>query len=521
MQKVRGWRLIRNPAVQRVINFIREQIGSGRLSPGMMLPNRDDLARMVSVSTGTITHAIKILKLEGVLCGVRGQRPRVELADADSQLSGSDVPQPAMSPGRGYEVVAGHIRDDIANGTYRIAAAIPSCKILCARYGTSHVTLRKALDLLINQGILLRRGQRFLVPPAPQSSARPHVLFLWFSDSPFLPFFDNDISFIRLLERECFRNSLALEKCIISIYNGEILLRRHNDTAPAPSTVFRNCIGIVYLVTWWGCVRQEVFGWLAHTGKPLSIVDWLGDWKLPSSLQRKADLQLVRSSVDEKVGFEVGRFLIGLGYRRIAYFSHLAVQWPQVRLRGMQRACALARSSVKITAFMQSQVKQESDFFGLIQEKQRHFTRLAEDPPEVSPDYRAALENFSAALWILYDNATHFETLAPLLEKALSQENYDIWVGCNDAAALMAWSFLRAKGIRVPQDISLLGFGNTVEAVRLDISSYEFNHENAVGSILTFLLRPTYASRIHKLLRPRIEGAVIPRGSTARDISHR
>ena len=161
------------------------------------------------------------------------------------------------------------------------------------------------------------------------------MLFIWLSSAPYLPTHDTDSWFIRTLERECLRNEVGLEKLIITLdSDGGLLLHRHGETKSAHPSLIKECMGIVYLVNWYAAVNQAVFDWLAHAGKPVSIVDWLGGWEVPSSLTGKPHIQLLSSSVTRKPGFDAGRFLITQGHRRIAYFSPYALSWPSIRLQG-------------------------------------------------------------------------------------------------------------------------------------------------------------------------------------------
>jgi DNA-binding LacI/PurR family transcriptional regulator len=501
------------PGVCKVIDSIKAELAN---EPGFLLPGRAVLARRLSVGESTVSLAIAQLKREGVIAGVKGQRCRVPRpADhGNLRMPGGSI--------RAWDSVAENIRKDLAQGIYKPGISLPTGKELRVRYRTSPVTLRKALKALAAEDLLVQQGRHFIAPSVALPAGRTHVLFVWFSDVPFLPSHDSDTTFIRTLERECLRNSVALEKLLAIIGpDRRINLHRHEDTVPAGPELLDMCAGIVYLVSWWGCVNETVFDWLAHCGKPVSIIDWLGDWELPSSLASRPRVQLIRSSVTKKPGFDAGKFLTGLGHRKIAYFSPYGLSWPRIRLQGIAKACALAGAPHVVIPFIQKDIPEEQEFQRLTRERETPIETIVRSTPGIPAGYTAARQYFGAMAWLVYSNAVYYSLLEPLFEKALAQSEITAWVGCNDTVAMMTWSFLRSKGVRIPADISLMGFGNLLEAIQSDITSYEYNYEAASAAALNFILRPGFVSRIRKLARPEIEGFIIERGSTGKPPMHR
>jgi hypothetical protein len=186
----------------------------------------------------------------------------------------------------------------------------------------------------------------------------------------------------------------------------------------ADPRLVKECAGIVYLVNWFASVNHSVFDWLAHTGKPVSIVDWFGGWDIPPSLAAKPHIQLLRSPVTAKPGFDAGRFLIDRGHRRTAYFSPYALAWPSVRLQGIADACAAAGGSYSVKPFMQRQVVNEREFQDLC----RRSYRALEPSLVPPPDYLSGREHLRATAWLEYENAAHYGTLVPFFEEALAQD---------------------------------------------------------------------------------------------------
>lgn len=56
-----------------------------------------------------------------------------------------------------YEIIAVDIREDILKGVYRPNERLPFEKIICEKYNVSKMTVKKALDLLVSEGLIVKR----------------------------------------------------------------------------------------------------------------------------------------------------------------------------------------------------------------------------------------------------------------------------------------------------------------------------------------------------------------------------
>ena len=65
-----------------------------------------------------------------------------------------------------YEAVAQAIKNDIENGLYKEGQPIPTEELLTAQYDVSRQTIRKALSLLVEDNLILKRqGSGSVVRP--------------------------------------------------------------------------------------------------------------------------------------------------------------------------------------------------------------------------------------------------------------------------------------------------------------------------------------------------------------------
>ena len=56
-----------------------------------------------------------------------------------------------------YEKIAFDIKEDILSEKYKPNEQLPFEKELCEKYNVSKMTVKKALDLLVNDGLIIKR----------------------------------------------------------------------------------------------------------------------------------------------------------------------------------------------------------------------------------------------------------------------------------------------------------------------------------------------------------------------------
>ena len=72
-----------------------------------------------------------------------------------------------------YEAVAQAIKTDIENGVYTEGQAIPTEELLTAQYDVSRQTIRKALALLVEDDLIIKRqgsGCLLYTSPSPRDA---------------------------------------------------------------------------------------------------------------------------------------------------------------------------------------------------------------------------------------------------------------------------------------------------------------------------------------------------------------
>jgi DNA-binding LacI/PurR family transcriptional regulator len=104
------------------------------------------------------------------------------------------------------------------------------------------------------------------------------------------------------------------------------------------------------------------------------------------------------------------------------------------------------------------------------------------------PSLKKSWGSFNSDLTMMQLLETQRRFEIPLFEKALADRSITAWVAANDTVAVHALAFLQEKKVRVPDDISLIGFDDTLEAFKNGLTSYNFNIEVIARRMLNHIL---------------------------------
>jgi DNA-binding LacI/PurR family transcriptional regulator len=104
-----------------------------------------------------------------------------------------------------------------------------------------------------------------------------------------------------------------------------------------------------------------------------------------------------------------------------------------------------------------------------------------------------------------------------VFDRALRSRGATAWVGLSDTCALAAQHYLQAQRVRVPEEISLVGFDNGTEAFCNGLTSYDFNPPGAVEAMLGHVMQfqGARARRGQSQGMVEVPGTIMVRGTTA------
>ncbi|MEV5892893.1 GntR family transcriptional regulator [Nonomuraea fuscirosea] len=149
------------PAYATLAEDLRQRIAAGEYPPGGMIPSETALMQAYGVARGTVRQALAELERGGLVVSQMGRGRRVQGQAAED-----------AKPATRYEDVANQLRAAIKAGEFPTDARLPGEPVLAERFGTARITVRKALEVLQQEGLIVvipSKG-RFVATSSPPSN---------------------------------------------------------------------------------------------------------------------------------------------------------------------------------------------------------------------------------------------------------------------------------------------------------------------------------------------------------------
>lgn len=451
-----------------------------RASDGRRLPSVRALAARWRLSPTTV---------QGILREAR-TRGWIETRAGGGSWAAGRMPRSREGRSRKDAVsLAGALRDEIRSGRWGSGERLPPPKDLAARHGFHPATVRKALALLADEGVLERQGRAWRVArPKHRSGGAPVLLCLGARDSEggLRLGSDREWEFWREIQAEATRNGLHPEvhpwegslPASDSRWVGAVVSTWHlPDPYPLLSSLHR--------------IRLPTAVWLEHPLlTPERLPDgspWLGFHDLAYGVESGAVL---------------GSHPAIREHRRIAWISPFhGAEWSRNRLEGFRRN--LPPGAVLHEAL--GPWVSEWDFQEAVWKDPKVWRRVRLDgvggPTPVADLVRPIMEAIGRGRLV--------ESFSPALEAAL-QSGATLWVAASDPVAMGCLGWLAARGVRVPKDLSLAGFDDSREALRHGLTSVRFDAPAMARAMVRQVLSPQGGRR----RTIRYQGAVVVRAST-------
>jgi DNA-binding LacI/PurR family transcriptional regulator len=302
------------------------------------------------------------------------------------------------------------------------------------------------------------------------------------------------------------------------------LLQKYKEVdAHVASTVMKRYPDALGYMIWTIGLEQfnvpQIAQRLVQTGKPVAVLDEHGSLEYPAALLRRRELRVFSMSCSPQCGENVGRYLLGLGHRRVAYVSpfHFTT-WSRNRMRGLRSAFASAGLG---DAVVELTIARESSFA-------RTLGRLHVLYSSMHSLFTSSVRSAGTAFDRVMDHAGQFRRAydelrgsggpdsplwSKLLEAVSADRSITAAVGANDSAALECIYYLRRrrKGLR---KISVVGFDDTPEAWYQDLTSYNFNAPAVMHAMLAHITGSIWPWPGRRKGAPvEIDGFVCERGS--------
>jgi len=464
--------------------FLESLIETHRRKNILRLPTVRRIALDAGVSTAAVCRELRRLKAAQVLEASNRRGILIRSDSRDAAAPETPLPQPACR----CDDIAARLTADIAGRFFPPASVLPSVKSLCVRYGAGYAAVRQALDLLCERRLVSRHLKTFRVyeHPSRHTASRLVVIALTDEMSVVSRYTSRAAEFWRCLEMSCMRLNIRFQLCSLAGFlkeSGKI------TAGPAPVLGF---LVISHPMDEAGLARLVVR--LAETGLPVSVIDETESIEAPEAMRKNPLFRRVTISTDETPGADVGRFLVSLGHRRIAVFPmNEQAPWCVNRVNGLVRVFEEYGLLDAVKRFSIMDIDGFSDLTSIDRGKEP-FRTMLRSFSDVHNYFggSGSLESSPMAGPVnsyLFDQYVAMK-LRPRFAQALEDGGITAWVPVTDATALAALEFLRSQGVSVPQEISVAGFDDTVEAIGNGLTSYDFNVPAAVDLLLDHILRP-------------------------------
>ncbi len=480
------------PALNKALHYLAARIQRARVARDPQLPPIRQLAAEAGVSYVSMWKAVRRLADDGRIVTNHRTGVRLPASVAPSRSPPRGVPGPPRRRSK-WERIRTRIESDILSGRHPPGVTLPPLKELSRLYGTCYTTLRKALDRLVDEGWVttVRRGYR--VASNGTRGRRGTVVLLACGSSdgrPGLPTNRSQEHF-RALESECARNGVTLR--VVSCDALGNTLHVPADIAPA----FAGRPGgdeILGVLVWTvgmssGESVSRVMRRCVFLQKPLAILDETGS--VPVPLQSNPSVRVFSLAASAHAGRRVGTFLLRLGHREVVFVSPVqAMGWSRNRLDGLVSAFADAGLPGGVRALIAPGGYRPRPQSAAELRIEQLLARLPEprrdDDAMFARAVRAARETMRGAI----DAEIVHGRLIALLDRNRQARSATAWVAVTDGFALDCIDYLRGKGIRVPEDISVVGFDDTHEAFRHGLTSYNFNGPAVMHAMVASVLAP-------------------------------
>ncbi len=507
--------LQRKPALRSALAFLRGCLAEH--PAGTRLPGLPSLASAAGVSHVTMMRAVHLLRDEDLCTVVAGQGITVGTMPKKHVA-------PRAHPRRKWEELKVELERDIVLGSYQPGRSLPPLKELEDRYGVSYLTLSRALSALVREGVLSTYSGTYRLPhlttgrqrasragrTAPRATV---VLILGGSEAGVVATDDPSFAdFLYWLERESFVADFRLSTIPYDDSRGPGVF--HTPDGPTAALTDQDWV-LGYLVFYSrigdiGRLCQHILS----LGKPVSLVNTGGS--LPPTLVGRM-LRMFHIAYTEKPGRDVAEYLLRLGHRHVAYISpYHRSPWSHNRLRGLQRSFASAGLPSGVVPFVREEYHHNDDY--LQQVVQRSDPEAGIPVPSLLRDMPAILhshvDSLRQACRELYRDREILNYCVPLFGDALSDRRLSAWVCSIDYIALFALSFILRQGLRVPRDISLIGFDDLPDSRARALSTYRFDTPTLAHNAVAHVLSPSYGPLVRGGSSCEIGGMVVERSTT-------
>lgn len=519
-----------HPAVAKSLDHVRGEIEGGAWSQGDRLPPIRVLARQAQVSAAAMCAALGILKGEGLISVVKNRGAYLGQPPAENRNGRAYGSPPGES--QRWQRLKIQIEKDIFNGVFPPGDPMPSLRDLQKSYAVSYKTLRKAMEAIAGEGVVVPHKKTYLVPHlrrahgtlafigAPEASSK--ISFGGYPVTEFLSTLRREggksMINVAVIPFDPERRKAALGNQLRALQDRHSVLGYILWTSMLPERKLDQALLALR-------EAQRPEGRPGGLDRPVAVMDTTWDMGVTGALLHQSDLAgwafRIFTVAGQAAGRQMGQYLLRLGHRKVAYLSYCHRElWSQQRFRGLLQAFQGAGFGDGVRKFVIEEV--DDRFHSLpgsaeLEEFRARGEAFLEAAAEAGQGRHAAyaLEQMQGSVWNYVHQLKMAARVEPLLSAALQEPGITAWVGANDRMALIARDHLLRRGLRVPRDASVAGFDDSKAATDNDLTSYSFAFPEIARKILAYVLSPRQRLAAQEGGPVECEGLLVERGSSA------
>jgi DNA-binding transcriptional regulator YhcF (GntR family) len=481
-------------AYHNALCTLQNLIGEYRSRGEKRLPTLSRLSAIAGVSVVTMWKIVRQLKAEGVLSACRGRWIEITGMPPDrSRQTGLPVVDGTIVSARWARVYE-RMQKDFINGHFPPGSLLPSQKELVRRYGVCSRTLKKALEKCVEREWLVPYNRTYRIAGSnirAKSSGKVVCMFIGDSEGKVFPYTPRIQEYIRILEFECSRNDVAFE---IRTFDPRLSRTFIQGKLMSPAETSSNNPALGYMVITMGESAPAFLDEIARLSSldiPMSILDETGDIPF-KNINRQPKVKIFTIANTKSAGERVGRYLLRLGHKRIAFTSlYEGEVWSKNRLQGLIDVYDEAGLREGIKVFTSGQTRRFVEYSMQAQNMSTIINAMTmpEDFRLKDKTIMKYIDLIHRKIGSLYNELVN-KPLMPLFNEMLRDRSVTAWVGANDVVALSMVHFLRGQKIQVPRKMSVIGFDDSQEAFLNKLTSYNFNYSTLISAMLQYLLSP-------------------------------
>jgi DNA-binding LacI/PurR family transcriptional regulator/DNA-binding transcriptional regulator YhcF (GntR family) len=495
--------------LRTAINFLNNRIEQHLAENKRRLAPYQQLASDAGVSARTMLKAMRYLRDRGILSISHGAGTTIlknpPVCAVSCEPSHENQPGPAT-----WVRVSTMLHQDIISGTYPPGRILPSLKELEQRYGATYHRLHRALCHLTGRGVLEPHKRRYRPKALPTAAVRNTILLVAMGGEARgsqMHRFSSDraLDHFRSLQIACHQASVNLR--VVSLYynspDGMGGLDIVDELTRKGGGKGEKILGgIVWQVNLPPHVQTSLLNSIAARGYPLCLFDESDNPCPPHPLLRSPQVWQFSMACSQRCGAMLGDYLLRKGHRNVAFIHSLPPD-PDVlgRYNDLRQTiiatggtCTMhAPVSAPAKSVYKSSSGSLNDMFGVVDSMLRRSTRSS-----VTRGYWN--ERYAYELLLISDywlnRQKNRENLSAVFESLLQVPAVTAWVAYNDAGAMDCLDFLESRGVGVPEKIAVAGFDDSHNAIYNSLTSYNFNGDLYMRTMVEYLLRPSSGSPV-------------------------